>query len=43
MTQYVIDNFRGVNKVILKKEIEQYQQHYEKYLNKNEKLIEGGT
>ena len=40
MTQYVIDNFRGVNKVILKKEIEQYQQNYEGYLKKNEKLIE---
>ena len=40
MTQYVIDNFRGVNKVILKKEIEQYQQHYEEYIKKNEKLIE---
>ena len=40
MTQYVIDNFRGVNKVILKKEIEQYQQHDEEYLKKNEKLIE---
>ena len=40
MAQYVIDNFRAVNKVILKKEIEQYQQNYEGYLKKNEKLIE---
>ena len=39
MTQYVIDNFRGVNKVILKKEIKQYQQHYEEYIKKMKNLL----
>ena len=41
VSQYVINNFRSVNKVILRKEIEQYQHNYEGYSKKNEKLIEG--
>ena len=40
MSQYVINNFRRVNKEKKKKEIEQYQKNYEGYLKNNEKLID---